>query len=87
MPNENRPPGGVNAGADASEFQQSDCTGPRRRVKRSQLRLSEDGRKALDLLYAKLNQRIEEGDEHGASCLVRHAARVHRNHGLPEGQE
>ena len=78
MHNENRPPGGENAGTGASESHQLDSTSIPRRVKRSQLRLSEDGRKALDLLDAKLKQRIEEDDEHGASCLARHAVRIHK---------
>ena len=38
-----------------------------RQVKRANLRLSDENRKMVDLLYSQLGQRLEEGDEHRAA--------------------
>lgn len=62
------------------------CKPKPRRVKRANLRLSDENLEMASLLFAKLDQRIKEGDEHSASCLARHAARIHRNHRKPEAK-
>lgn len=58
-----------------------------RRVKRANLRLSDENRKMVDLLYGQLDQRIHDGDEQRADINARHIARIHRNHGRSDGQE
>ena len=84
MPDEKSPAQRGEAGTGKDEYHAPNSTTPRRRIKRPQLRLSDDGRRALNLLYGQLNRRIEEGNEHAAAVNARHIARIYGNHKEPD---
>ena len=56
----------------------------RRQVRRPNLRLDDNGRRMLELLYGQLGRRIQERDERRAAVNARHIARIHKNHREPE---